>query len=60
MDIIGGLPVSCSRTLQSRFAQNKSIGDDTKAAVRRNPKCNRKKIKNTAKNDFQYGGRSPS
>ena len=38
---------------------DKCIGDDTKAAARRSPKCSRKN-KKTAKNDFQYGGSSPS
>ena len=39
---------------------DKSIGDDAKAVARRNPKCSRKTKKNTVKNDFQYGSRSPS
>ena len=36
-----------------------NIGHDMKAAARRSPKFSRK-TKNTAKNDFQYGDRSPS
>ena len=40
----------------NKYKYNKCIGDDTKAATRQSPNCikKNKKIKNMAKNDFQY------